>query len=278
MHFQDSYRPPQVAGKFYPGSAKAINHYFDQLAKTEKSEPPAGKLLGLISPHAGYIYSAPIAFHGFQHLTPDQFDTVIIIAPSHYDQYEGVSIFPGCGYSTPLGRLNIDMDVSTSLLENSAVITKTMMGHREEHSLEVQLPFLQYFLGDTFKIVPLVMGEQTPDLAVELADAIVSVMTSRTLIVASSDLSHYHDYHSAQIIDAAFKQTLESGNSEELWKGIRSRKFEACGIGPIAAALRATELVTQNRIIKAFDCRNSGDTAGGHDQVVGYLSAGIFEV
>lgn len=275
MHFQDTYRPPRVAGRFYPGSAKAITQYFLQLAKSEKLAHAEGRLRCLISPHAGYIYSAPVAFHGYQHLSPNQFDTVIIIAPSHYDDFEGISIFPGCGYSTPLGRLNIDTEIS-NILSKSSCMTKTMMGHRDEHSLEVQLPFLQYFLGDSFKIVPLVMGEQTPDLADELAEAIVPIMTDRTLIVASSDLSHYHNYPAAQKMDSTFTQTLESGDTQELWRGIRSRQFEACGIGPIAAVLKATEQFEPNRKITVFDCRNSGDTAGDRDQVVGYLSAGIF--
>lgn len=276
MYHAETFRQARVAGTFYPGSASDLRQYFQKLGRTEKVPAVSGKLRALISPHAGYIYSAPIAFSGFQLLQTKQYDTVIILAPSHYDDFRGISIYPGDGYSTPLGEIEVDHDIAQKLIQNRSV-TPTNLGHRDEHSLEVQLPFLQYFLGDEFKIVPLVMGEQSPDLARKMAQAIVPLINDKTLLVASSDLSHYHGYEIANKMDEAFARNLEFGDIDRLWQGIRSRETEACGIGPIMTVLEATKHLGENRQITIFDHRNSGDTAGDRQKVVGYLSAGIFE-
>ncbi|MCF7801251.1 MAG: AmmeMemoRadiSam system protein B [Candidatus Marinimicrobia bacterium] len=275
MKSNQVFRQARVAGSFYPADPHDIQAMFHQWTANALSFTNTGKLRALIAPHAGYVYSGPIAYNGYHLLNPDEFDTVILIGPSHFDGFEGVSVYPGRGYSTPLGNIPIDTHI-VETLSKSTWVEATVLGHGQEHALEVQLPFLQHFLGRDFHLVPLVMGEQTLSMAQKLAEVIKPVLNKRTLLVASSDLSHYHSYDTANILDQKFAEALKSGDTERLWQGIRNREFEACGYGPVMTILEATADLPGKREIEILDRRNSGDTAGDRAQVVGYLAAGIF--
>ena len=280
MHIGTHIRRPHVAGTFYPGTSNAINAMLAEWSISTKDQfipHSKGKLQALIAPHAGYIYSGPIANSAYHLLHPGQYDTVFLIGPSHFDGFEEISVYPGAGYATPFGSVAIDTEITKALSQKPFIHLSTL-GHRQEHSLEVQLPFLQYYLGHDINLVPLVMREQTLDLAQKLAHAIKPFLNDRTLIVASSDLSHYYPYETANILDGKFAEVLENGDSEKLWHSIRAHEIQACGYGPILTALESTTSLRDKRKIEVLDRRNSGDTAGNRDQVVGYLSAAIYEM
>ncbi|MCF7797329.1 MAG: AmmeMemoRadiSam system protein B [Lentisphaeria bacterium] len=275
MQFIEQFRSARVAGTFYPDNPRVIQKMFHQWDANAHPAPNTGKLRALIAPHAGYIYSGPIAHSGYHLIRQGEFDTVVLIGPSHFDGFEGVSVYPGQGYSTPLGDISINTKM-VEVLTGSNLVEASKLGHGQEHGLEVQLPFLQYFLGNEFQLVPLVMGEQTLSLAQQLAEILKPLINERVLLVASSDLSHYHAYQNANVLDQKFTTVLTTGDTSRLWEGIRTREFEACGYGPVMTILEVTADLPGKREICILDRRNSGDTAGDRNQVVGYLSAGIF--
>ena len=187
-------RTPAVAGAFYPESPDELKAEID--AYLGAATPPAlGKARGLVAPHAGYIYSGPIAAYGFKTIQGRRYKTVIVMGPTHRYPLRGASIPNVAGYKTPLGTVPLSPLADT--LRKSKVFTDVPQAHEAEHSIEVELPFLQTVLGD-FELVPILIGEADAD---EIAAAILEHLDDHTLIVASSDLSHYHDYEQAQQLD-----------------------------------------------------------------------------
>ena len=191
-------RKAAVAGAFYPGSAGELRRQLGALI-----DPAADKVAAkaVVSPHAGYVYSGFAAAHAYKMIEGSTYDCVIVVGPSHREYFKGVSIYPGDAYETPLGTIPIHREIREELLNEKTVIVCSDAGHRSEHSIEVQLPFLQCVLGD-FSFVPVIMGDQHRQLCNELAGAIVRVAANRNiLLVASSDLSHYHPYDEAVLLD-----------------------------------------------------------------------------
>ncbi len=200
----DFVRPPSVAGLFYPSEKAELEESVRVLmrdAKKDVKQDLPERIFGIISPHAGYAYSGYTAAHAYSLLQGKEIKTIVVVSPSHREYFEGVSVFPGKAYSTPLGKVEIDSDFRDGLLESSCgLVEANFAGHRTEHAVEVQLPFLQVILGK-FKLVPLVMGDQKPEYCRNLGKSLSEVVGEDTLIVASSDLSHYYDYESANKID-----------------------------------------------------------------------------
>ena len=190
---------------------KNIEEFLEQARVPE----PKGIIRALISPHAGYIYSGFTAAHAYKMIKGSKYDCVIVVGPSHREYFNGVSIYPGDAYETPLGTIPINNEIREELLKRKWAIIASDAGHRSEHSIEVQLPFLQSVLGD-FSFVPIIMGDQRKQLCNELADAIVKVVAANRniLLVASSDLSHYHPYDEAVMLDNLVINELEKFNSE----------------------------------------------------------------
>ncbi len=270
-------RKPVVAGMFYPEVPDVlksnINNYINQI----KTIPEiSGKLYGIISPHAGYPYSGPIAAYGFKLLQNHKAKKIIILAPSHREYFHGFSIFPGDSYETPLGQIPICKESEKILLKNPAV-NLTNLGHLEEHSLEVQLPFLQTIYDHNYKIIPIVVGDCSISMLESFAETLLTLAEHEDfVIIASSDLSHYHNYDLAVDIDTHFNKVIESYNLYELSEGIKDHSLEACGIAPIFILMKYAEL-SGNPKCKILNYRNSGDTSGDKNQVVGYTSAVIFD-
>ncbi len=263
-------RPPAVAGMFYPSRAATLKADVQDLLA--QAAPPAlqGTIVGLIAPHAGYVYSGAVAAYAYRLLAATPVDAVILIGPSHREYFEGVSVFPGDAYRTPLGDMPIDDGLRRRLV--AAGVARTLDGHRTEHALEVQLPFLQVARG-TCPIVPLVMGSQRREDCTALGAAIASTVgTQRVAIVASSDLSHYHPYDEAVTLDHRVVDLVETFDIDELLRRIDEDTVEACGAGPIAAAMIASKQLGANRARVLQYC-NSGDVTGDRGAVVGYLSA-----
>ncbi len=262
-------RQPAVAGAFYPQDPVALSTMVDGfLSDAAAAGGPAGGVLGLIAPHAGYVYSGGVAAHAYAALRGQGIERVVVLAPSHFESFSFASVYAGDGYATPLGVIPVDAAARALLAGSDAVIRVSGRGHewsggRGEHSLEVQLPFLQRVLGE-FRLLPVVLGAADYSLCRALARGLAQLARDeKTVLVASSDLSHYHPYAEARRLDA---ETLAAVQACDY---LTVPQHEACGAGPIVALLMAAEAagVRQARVLRYA---NSGDTGGDRDSVVGY--------
>lgn len=236
---------------------------------TERRKRP----FGIISPHAGYTYSGFTAAHGYATLSRGQFKRVIVVSPSHREYFDGISVFSGKAYSTPLGEVAVDSGLREAFMETAGeVAIESRAGHKSEHALEVQLPFLQLQLGE-FTLLPIVMGDQKRRYCNTLGEVLAALAKDETtLVVASSDLSHYYDYDTANDMDDVCIDDVARLDPVRLLEDIESRRCEACGGGPIVALMMAARKsgMTKGEIL--HHC-NSGDTTRDKSAVVGYLSA-----
>lgn len=270
-------REPVVAGMFYPLDKKALMRQVVELFERAKPKKIKGNIKALICPHAGYIYSGLTAAYGYKLLENKKFDTVVIISPSHREYFDGVSIFPGSYYKTPLGEIPIDIELSKIIVENEPIIKFSPLGHGEEHALEVQLPFLQIIL-ENFKLVPIVIGNQKQEYSYKIGDVLGKLLKNKNaLIVASTDLSHYHPYDVANQLDKIAIDAIANFDYQKLLDELDAQNTEACGGGPAAAAMIAAKNLGANKVEVLHSC-NSGDITGDKDAVVGYMSAVIYEL
>jgi AmmeMemoRadiSam system protein B len=184
------YRKPAVAGMFYPSDPGKLQNEIETLLSISIPDRKVENIFGLVSPHAGYIYSGRTAAYGYNLIKGKNYKTVIIISPSHREYFPGISIYDGDGFETPLGKVDLDNEMADKLINQSRIIFRGIEGHRQEHAVEVQIPFLQQVLSE-FKIVPVVMGDQGKMFVDELSQKISESADDSTLIVASSDLYHY---------------------------------------------------------------------------------------
>ncbi len=252
-------RPAAVAGQFYPGDATTLRRMVeDFLREVKPATAPTPK--AIIAPHAGYVYSGPIAASAYARFAPDRdvIKRVVLLGPSHRVPFRGLAASGAEAFATPLGDVPVDTEAVRALatLQQVAVLNAA---HAGEHSLEVQLPFLQVMLKD-FKIVPLVVGTATDAQVGEVIDALWGGPETRFVI--SSDLSHYHDYATARELDAATARAVEALRPEDIGEE------QACGRLPIRGLLCAAR--GHNLQAQTLDLRNSGDTAGPRHEVVGY--------
>lgn len=257
-------RPPAVAGQFYPEDKKELEGMIEQFLA--QAEPPKidGEVFGLLLPHAGYIFSGPVAVYGFKAITRKDFNTVIIIGDSHYERFDGVSIWPEGSWETPLGKVEVDKSLAEKILSASDRFLVRDSAHLFEHSLEVQLPFLQKTLKD-FKIVPIIFGSEDEDWQ-GLAEVILeNIGGKKILVIASSDMSHYLPYQEAKVID---RQTLDS------ILNLSTENLEVCAKDSVKTLLKiAKNLKAKTKLLKYA---NSGDTAGDKLQVVGYGAVAFY--
>jgi len=283
---QKGLRPAGVAGSFYPADPAALTNLMDGMLAKVLMPPINGTILAVVAPHAGYQYSGPVAAHTYAALKGRRYARVVVIAPSHFEAFDFTSVYDGDGYVTPLGAVPVDKAFAQKLAKMSGSIRLSGQGHNAtaqgaEHALEVQLPWLQHVLG-SFTLVPIVMGDQSyassRDLGVALAKMIQSEMNAAgqsraadTLIVASSDLSHYHTYDAAEAIDHRTLNALQSWDYLTMSHNFASRVWEACGGGPIVAAMIAAERLGADQA-EVLKYANSGDVTGERTRVVGYSS------
>jgi len=267
-----SVRAPAVAGTFYPAPARTLQHDVDDLLERAASLKGFSSVYGLVSPHAGYVYSGFTAAHAYKVIRGRKFDAVVVVGPSHQEYFQGVSVYPGESYRTPLGVVPINRELRERMVCDEKRIFLSAAGHRGEHSVEVQLPFLQRVLGE-FSFVPVVMGDQTLELCENLSVAITSAVQGQSvLLVASSDLSHYHPYNEAMSLDQRVIELVDSFDPTRLMERLDHRELEACGGGPIVTVMLAARKLGANSARVVHYC-NSGDVTGEKDAVVGYLSA-----
>lgn len=268
-------RKSAIAGTWYPGNPETltgdIRKYLDKIPE----QAVEGPVVGIVSPHAGYIYSGQIAAYGYRLLEGKRFDAVVIIGPSHRILFRGASVLPSGGYETPLGVVPIDSELAGAILGSDAVLNSDRKPHEMEHSVEIQLPFLQVVLG-TFSFVPIVMGTQDLQTCEAVAEAVFRAARGKhVLIVASSDLSHFHTYEQAKRLDRVVVDLLQKRDHWRLSRELEDGTCEACGGGPVVAAMLYAEKAGA-RGVKVLQYANSGDVTGDRRQVVGYLSAAFF--
>lgn len=267
-------RKAMVAGYFYPSNSRKLSDEIDTLLSISNPNITLQNITGIISPHAGYIYSGRTAAFAYNLLKGKAIDKVIIISPSHREYFPGICIYDGNGYETPLGIVEIDKELVDKIAKGQKNIYKGIEGHREEHAIEVQIPFLQKVLTE-FKFVPIVMGDQSRLFIDELSNKIYQTADETTLIVASSDLSHYYSKQEADKLDSVVENDINQFDFEGLQHDLEQKNGEACGGGPIVAMMKAASLMNKKNA-RVLNHSNSGDITGDYSGVVGYLSAAVY--
>jgi AmmeMemoRadiSam system protein B len=267
-------RRPAVSGTWYPGSAAELASAIDAHLASAGGAERLQTLTALIAPHAGLMYSGPVAAYAYRQLQGRAVDTVVLVGPSHFVGFDGVSIYRQGGFDSPLGVAPIDEACAAALMAASPVIAEYPSAHVREHSLEMQLPFVRRLLPHA-SIVPLVMGRQTAQVAAELGRVLAASLAGRNAImIASSDLSHYHDATTARSLDDQVVRLVEQLDAGGLQALLERNPDHACGGGPIVSVMRAAQaLHARDAIVLRY--ADSGDVSGDKSSVVGYLAAAI---
>jgi len=271
------HRKPVVAGSFYPSNSKKLSEDVDFYLQAVEKKELDGELIGLISPHAGYVYSAPVAAYSFIQLMNMDIDVAIVLAPSHSARFNGASVIVSGKYETPLGAVEIDEKIGKKFL-NEPHFTFLKDVHVNEHSLEVQVPFLQKVIQN-FKIVPIIIGVIDLVTCSAIAEEISRNLIEedrKFVIIISTDLSHYNPYDKAREIDGIFIENLEKYDENSLYDVLKRDQAQACGQGPVLTGIIASKNLGAGKI-DILKYATSGDTAGDKGQVVGYLAAAVLK-
>jgi AmmeMemoRadiSam system protein B/AmmeMemoRadiSam system protein A len=275
VEMTDNVRKSVISGSWYPGNPSVLKSNIEDYLKNVHMDDVEGRVVGLVSPHAGYMYSGQVAAYSYKLVQGKSFDGVIVIGPSHRHYFRGASIYDGTGYETPLGVVPVDSELADKIIsESNGSISFIPAAHSQEHSVEIQLPFLQVVL-DKFSFVPIVMGVQSKQACEQVANAIYQATKDKNvLIVGSSDLSHFHNYEKAVRMDSIVIDHVDSMDWEGLLMDLEDGKCEACGGGPMAVVIMVAGKLGagDSRVLKYA---NSGDVTGDKRGVVGY-SAAVF--
>lgn len=276
--YAQSIKEPNVAGTFYPQDAKELAELIDDFLQASQPESINGEIFALISPHAGYGYSGPSAAFGYKLIKDKPYKTVIVIGTSHYYGFCGISVYPEGIFKTPLGSIYIDSEFAAKLIGKDEDIVFEPLAFAKEHSVEVQLPFLQNALSD-FRIVPIVMGDCSLSTCKKLANLLKEAIGNRKdiLIVASTDMYHGYDYKEAEIIDSLTLSYLKNMDAEGLYYGLREAKLQLCGgFGTVATLILAKDLGYDK--LQLLSYTNSAEVTGKKAKgiwTVGYASCAI---
>ena len=269
-------RKASVAGTWYPGTAGPLASEIDgYLTAADRGAPDLdGDLVALIAPHAGLMYSGPVAAYAYRLLRDRRFDVAVLVGPSHFAGFDGVSLYPSGGFDTPFGVARIDAECASAIAAASDVVQVLPVPHAREHSLEMQLPFLLR-LAPAIPIVPLLMGYQTAGTAAALGGALaVALRGRRALLIASTDLSHYHDAATASALDRVVIDCVSRFDADGLQAALDATPGHACGGGPLVAVMRAAR-ASGAREAAILNHADSGDVSGDKSSVVGYLAAAL---
>ncbi|NLE76663.1 MAG: AmmeMemoRadiSam system protein B [Chloroflexi bacterium] len=266
-------RRSRIAGAWYPGSREALARTVDNYLQGAASQPLPGETVALVAPHAGYIYSGQVAAYAYRQVQGREFETVVVVGPSHQLDLRRYGVTAVRSYETPLGQVALDVDLLTALAEAAGPVE--FLPEDGEHSLEIQLPFLQRAVG-SFRLAPVMMGDQSLAACQELGQTLGRLLAGRSaLLVASSDLSHYHTYQRANTLDHRVAERLEAFDALGLANVLVQGKAEACGGGPIIAVMLAAQALGADAA-QVLRYANSGDVTGDHAHVVGYLAAALY--
>ena len=279
-------RQPAVAGAFYPDNPEILKRliescfldsagvgYMPELSSFDGRDYPVNVMV----PHAGYQYSGPIASHGYCEIVENGFPEVfIIISPNHTGLGSEISVFNEGEWITPLGNVEVDSEFAEAIIESSDIASADFSAHIREHSIEVQLPFLQYFSAD-FKMVPITMGRQNFVTSSDLSRAILEAsdkLDKSYCIIASTDLSHFNNQEKANKVDGFVLEDIEEMNEFKLFEEVVQYNITMCGYGPVMTAISVSKSCDKNESeILAYG--TSGDVTGDYTSVVGYAS-GVF--
>lgn len=275
-------RRPTVANQFYEGDAEALrtqikNCFLHELGPKRlptvnlRSHPR--NILGLVCPHAGYMYSGPVAASAFYELALDgKPDTVVLLGPNHTGYGSALSLMREGIWRTPLGDIEIDTKMANKIVHETNIVDINELAHRYEHSLEVQLPFLQFLYGSGFKIVPICFLMQDYDSAVEVGRALVEALdATNSVVIASSDMTHYEPAKTASAKDQAALKAVADMDAKSFYETIEKQHITACGYAPITALITYAKGVNA-REARLLNYHNSGDITGDHSSVVGYAA------
>ena len=274
-------RAPAVAGLFYPSGADELNQLIELSFKERRFGPgdlPPSKELrrrriyGIVSPHAGYIYSGAVAANGYYETSSMNFDRVVMIGPNHYGIGTGLATVRDGIWETPLGQVEIDTELASRISENSGILDFDDLAHSRDHCLEVQLPFLQYIKKNQFKVVPIIMIIQDKGTASEIGESIAdSTRTHNALLIASSDFTHYEPNSAAHRKDRELIEAILSLDTSIFYTTLERLNVSACGYGAIASIMTAAKALgaTKGELLRYA---TSGDIVGDTNNVVGYAS------
>jgi AmmeMemoRadiSam system protein B/AmmeMemoRadiSam system protein A len=267
-------KEPSVAGTFYPSDKNILKESVEGFLFKAEAKRPSGRLIAIISPHAGYIFSGQVAAYGYKNLKGSSIKRVILIGPSHQVGFKGASVYTKGGFRTPLGLVKINEKLAEDLLNETADVRFYPEAYEKEHSLEVQLPFLQTVLKD-FTIVPILISSPTRQTLEHLISRLTEMVDEKTLLLASTDLSHYHDYLKTKEMDGKIIAALERLSILDTEKLLRNGEAELCGAFPVLITMEVSRRVGANMGV-LFKYANSGDVTDDKDRVVGYASLGLY--
>ena len=275
-----SIRRPAVSGSFYPADRNELEDlvrasYLHPLGpgRLPPAPPASRSVVAVVVPHAGYVYSGPVAAHSYLQVSSmSRPELVVIVAPNHYGVGSGVSSYRGGEWETPLGRMKVDGAAAEELAGATGILDFDPVSHQLEHSLEVQLPFLQMIYGDSIPFVPVSISFQDQETAKTLAEGVAKIVKGRrAVLVASSDLTHYEPALEAKAKDTALIRTMEKLDVPAFYSTLQRLQVTACGFGAIATIMGAARLLgfDSGELLKYA---SSGDTTGDNTQVVGYCA------
>lgn len=271
-------RKPAVEDMFYPKDKQALSKQIDYALENVQYKRLQGKIIALIVPHAGLIYSGQVAAYGYKELEGKKYKRVILMGASHYQRFDGISVAEYDYYETPLGRIKVDRKFAKQLIESSSKISFLPAAHEKEHSIEVQLPFLQKVLKKDYKIVPIIFGNPSLQNSQILAMSLAKYVDDETLIICSTDWSHYHDYNKAVGMDKKAIRAVLNNDVETFINLIGRGSSEACATPAVITTMLLAPTLGANKTV-LLQYANSGDLpAGRHgvtgdkSKVVGYAS------
>ncbi|MDD2706398.1 MAG: AmmeMemoRadiSam system protein B [Verrucomicrobiae bacterium] len=280
---EDGVRPAAVAGQFYPGGREALGAEVDRLLREAAPPVVPGRIRVLIVPHAGYVYSGGVAAYAYKRLSGQEVNTVVLLGDSHQEAFDGVAVYPSGAFQTPLGPVEVNASLCKRLIMGGDKVMPLPKAHVREHSLEVQLPFLQRVLKK-FAIVPVLFGAGADRMSETVAKALKDLVDERTLVVASSDLSHYPSDADARRVDGEVIKAIMTGDAGQFTRtlsrlrqqGVPNAVTFACGEQSIRAAmLLAAELDARKAIL--LKSANSSDASGDRNRVVGYAAIAFYD-
>jgi len=273
-------RPSPIAGQWYPGDPRKLSESVDRYISEAKLPRLDGAVVAIITPHAGHVYSGPVAGYAFAALLGLQPDLVAVVSPMHYPYADALLTTAHEAYETPLGTIPVDSEAVSQV--SAQLVDKLGFGlasirHDREHSLEIELPFLQRSLGKPFKLLPIMVRDQGSRVTKALGESLAAVLRSRdALLVASTDLSHFFPQKTARMLDAEMLRCIESFDPEAVIQAEEQGRGFACGRGALAAVLWAARDLGADSV-RVLNHATSGDVTGDYSQVVGYGAAVVLK-
>jgi len=280
-------RGPAVAGQFYEADPELLRKriewaFLHELGPGQIPKVSGSRIresIGYVVPHAGYVYSGPVAAHAYLNIASEGMpETVIILAPNHTGYGSAVAVYPEGVWITPLGEIKVDEELAEEVVNNSVFAKLDAGAHEYEHSIEVQLPFLQYLFGDGIRIVPISMMYQTPEAAKDMADAISAALESvkrDVIVIASSDMTHYEPHELAVKKDKLALEAILELNAEKLYRVIMNNDISMCGYGPVMTLINYARHVGAKGA-ELLKYATSGDVSGEKSWVVGYAAVRVY--